>query len=289
MMRLSELQYTYQDTLKECISGITGNNRLKQKMVDNKDALEQSEVQYVQAANSGALHGIFPIDTSENIDPNVIANLTKSELKNIYETYFRSEEKPGREIYDHILNSANEKCPYCGGIGTPRNLDHFLPVAHFPQFSVVPRNLVPACRDCNMDGEADGYATRPEDQIIHPYLDNERYFSDQWIFATYQVGNDGQPGVIDYLANPPANWPDVDRLRAKSHFRDFGLSRRYSIRAAQLIGTTLSQIREMRLNGVNEHGIAHMLLTPGVNSAPFINHWQRGMYQALIVALPQVV
>lgn len=289
MMRLPEPQYTYQDTLEGCISGITGNNNLKQKLKNNKNALEQSEVQYVQAANSGALYGIPPVVSSKNIDPNVIANLTKSELKKIYETYFRPEGKPAREIYDHLLNSANEKCPYCGGIGTPRNLDHFLPIAHFPQFAVVPRNLVPACRDCNMDGEVDGYAMRPEDQIIHPYLDNERYFSDQWIFATYQVGNTGQPGVIAYFANPPANWPGVDRLRAQNHFRDFGLSGRYSVKAAQLIGTTLAQIQQMRLNGVKDDGIAQMLLTPGVSSVPFANHWQKGMYQALIVALPQIV
>lgn len=289
MMRLSEPQYTYQETLNKCILGITGNNYLAQKVKDNKVALAQSEVQYVKAANLGALHGILPIDTSTNIDPNVIANLTKSELKKIYEVYLRPEEKPGREIYDHILNLANEKCPYCGGIGTPRNLDHYLPVAHFPQFSVVPRNLVPACRDCNMDGEADGYATRPEDQIIHPYLDSEKYFSEQWIFATYKVGNSGQPSVIEYLANPPANWPCVDKLRAQNHFKDFGLSRRYSTKAAQLIGTTVSQIQQMRLCGVNEPDIAHMLLTPGVTSAPFVNHWQTGMYQALRVSLSQIV
>jgi hypothetical protein len=82
--------------------------------------------------------------------------------------YFVPEEKPARTIYDSLLNSAKEKCPFCGGIGTPRNLDHFLPKAHFPQFSVLPRNLIPACRDCNMDGKGHAFATNAEDQIILP-------------------------------------------------------------------------------------------------------------------------
>jgi hypothetical protein len=289
MMRLPKPQYTYQLTINKCIEGITGNDVLLQKITSNQSILLRSETQYLAAANSGTMYKINPINISEKDNLNVVANLTKSDLKKIYETYFRPEDKPGRVIYEHLFNLANEQCPYCGGIGVPRNLDHYLPVAHFPQFSVLPTNLVPACRDCNMDGDMDGFATCAIDQIIHPYLDHNRFFTDQWIHATYKIPSAGQPSIIEFFVKPPANWPDVDKLRAENHFRDFGLSKRYSTKSAGLKGTTVSQILAMRSNGVSECDIVHTLLTPGVHSAPFVNHWQKGLFQALIASLPKIV
>lgn len=289
MMRLSPPQYTFKNTLDKCIIGITGNNRLKHKMQANSIALLLTEAAYMQAADAGTLHKIPALDARLHNDPPVVNDLTKSELKKIYETYFRPEEKPAREIYDHLLNAANDRCPYCGGIGRPRNLDHYLPVAHFPQFSVLPKNLVPACRDCNMDGDADEYAQTPEDQIIQPYVDHDRFFSEQWIFANCLVDNFGQPTVIRYLTIPPHHWSAVDKLRVQKHFEGFDLPKRYSTKAAELLGTTVSQIRNMRRSGQSDPEIVHVLLTPGVNGAPFTNHWQKGMFQALIHSLPQII
>lgn len=39
-------------------------------------------------------------------------------------------------------------CPYCG-IGAPNQIDHYLPKARFPEFSVHAYNLVPCCAQCN--------------------------------------------------------------------------------------------------------------------------------------------
>lgn len=289
MMKLSGPLYTYAYTLAECISGISRNRILKQNLTNNKGVLEQSEAEYVQAAGDGILYKIPPIETSQNDNPVVMAGLKKSDFTKLYERYFRLEEKPGRKIYDQLLNAAKEECPYCGGVGRPRNLDHYLPIAHFPQFAVVPINLIPACRDCNMDGDNDGFATHPNNQIIHPFLDNDRFFKEQWVFGVFRGASDNQSDTIEYVANPPRHWPIVDIQRAKNHFKDFDLSKRYSIKAAQRLGTTISQIRKMRANGVGDPGIAEMLLLPAVDAAPFTNHWQRGMYQALIDSLPNIV
>lgn len=285
MIRLSEPQYSFDKTLDECVNGITGNNALRQKLMDSKPALNALEAQYLSAAGGGQLHIISPInvDEYEDSDPEVINTLKKSELVKLYDQYFVPEQKPARKIYDALLNAAKEKCPFCGGIGIPRNLDHFLPKAHFPQFSVLPHNLVPACRDCNMDGKGHAFATNPEDQIIQPYADNDRFFVEQWIFATYHADNDEEPGEFEYYTLPPEHWTEVDKLRVRKHFRDFNLARRYAIKAAELLGTVLLQIRKMEKVGIDSRNIQYYLLQPGIDVVPFVNHWQKGMYQALFL------
>ncbi len=284
MIRLSEPQYSFDKTLDECMSGVTGNNALRQKLMDSKHALAVVEDQYLSAAG-GQLYNIPPInaDKFENADPDVINTLKKSDLVKLYDQYFVPEQKPARKIYDALLNAAKEKCPFCGGIGTPRNLDHFLPKAHFPQFSVLPYNLVPACRDCNMEGKSHAFATNSEDQIIQPYADNDRFFLEQWVFATYHAGNYEDPGEFEYYTLPPEYWTEVDKQRVRKHFRDFNLARRNATKAAEQLGTVLQQIKNMRQAGIDRRDIQSVLLQPGIDVVPFVNHWQKGMYQALIL------
>ena len=285
MMRLSEPQYSFEQTLDECVSGINGNAILRNKLTASKGDLTVIEAQFLGAAGNGELYTIPPINTDGDDDPIVINTLKKSELVKIYDQYFVADQKPGRKIYDALLNAAKEKCPYCGGIGTPRNLDHFLPKAHFPQFSVLPHNLIPACRDCNMDGKAHAFATNAEDQILQPYADNDNFFLTQWIFATYHAGNNGEPGEFEYYVSPPNGWSGVDKQRVGKHFKDFDLAKRYATKAAELLGTVLRQVEYMKRAGLDCGVIQSVLLQPGIDAAPFVNHWQKSMYQALMQAL----
>lgn len=281
MMRLSEPHYSFEQSLDECSAGITGNDALRQKLDSSKNDLITGGLDYSAAAMTGELYTIKPIDNAKNEDPIVIQELTKSELVKLYGQYFVPKKKPARKIYESLLNAAKEKCPYCGGIGKPRNLDHYLPEAQFPQFSLLPRNLVPACRDCNMDGNPVLFATTAEDQIIQPYLDDDRFFLEQWIFAIYQSDDNGEPGTFEYFVKVPEGWRDVDKYRVQKHFEEFGLALRYSTKAAELLGTVLLQIEALRKVGLDNGVINTSLLKPGVAAAPFVNHWQRGMYQAL--------
>lgn len=62
-------------------------------------------------------------------------------------------------------------CPMCGSSGG-RSLDHALPRAAFPEFSIVRENLVPACTICNSDEKGSEFRglVAPE-RLIHPYYD----------------------------------------------------------------------------------------------------------------------
>lgn len=276
MMRLSKPEYSFKRTIEECIAGITGNASLRDKLIARVD-FEEEEPNYLALANIGQLYTISNINGCE--DPVIVDRLRKSDLMKIYEQYFVPEEKPARKIYNALLNAAKEDCPFCGGIGTPSNLDHFLPKSHFPQFSILPFNLVPACRDCNMGGKGSMFAKNAEDQIIQPYADKSQFFSEQWIFATYHDGNDTQPGEFEYHTQPPCHWSEVDKARVRKHFKDFNLAKRYGIQAGRQLRTVLRQIKCVKESGGN---FKSSLLQPGIDAAPFANHWQKGMYQALL-------
>jgi hypothetical protein len=60
-------------------------------------------------------------------------------------------------------------CPFCGGDGA-RTIEHYLPQASYPEFSVFSLNLLPSCGDCNRkrnDSNKYGAAI----QLLHPYFD----------------------------------------------------------------------------------------------------------------------
>jgi hypothetical protein len=61
-------------------------------------------------------------------------------------------------------------CPMCGSLGG-RSLDHALPRADFPEFSILRENLVPACTMCNSDEKGSTYRGRRPERFIHPYYD----------------------------------------------------------------------------------------------------------------------
>lgn len=284
MFRLKEPDHSHGAVLDECLQGITGNSGLRAKLQASRANLLVAGEQYIDAGAIGELCNLAP--TPEGVkNPCVVVDMTTSDFVKIYNQYFVANDKPARKIYDDLMVSAQEKCPFCGGIGRPRNLDHFLPKSRFPQFSVLPVNLIPACRDCNFDGKSEGFATCPEDQVIHPYTDSGKFFTQQWIFAKFSGSISDPEKELEYFVRVPDGWNDVDRKRAEKHFETFDLSVRYAIKAAEQRGTVINQVRHMQNGGVSADAIREMLLQPGVDESPFPNHWQVGMYQAFMHSL----
>ncbi|WP_439504025.1 hypothetical protein [Methylophaga sp.] len=288
MMSLSKPTYAFIEVINHCENGITGNNILRTKFRNSISALITLENDYQTAGLTANLHTMNVVDTAANADPVVLGELTKSEFNKLYTQYFAGPDKPARVIYDKILNSARESCPFCGGIGTPSNLDHFLPQAYFPQFSILAINLVPACKDCNMEYKRHVYPLVAQEQFLQPYLDQPHFYDMQWVFAKYHGDLTGDPGHFEYFVSPPEHWSETDKLRVEKHFNDFDIAVRYAKQAATLLRVVLSQINKNINKGVPENEIIDHLLMPGVEEFDFINHWQRPMYQALINRLQEI-
>ncbi|WP_248742125.1 MULTISPECIES: hypothetical protein [unclassified Pseudomonas] len=60
-------------------------------------------------------------------------------------------------------------CPFCGGDGA-RTIEHYLPQASYPEFSIYSLNLMPSCGDCNRKRN-DSNAYGADVKLLHPYFD----------------------------------------------------------------------------------------------------------------------
>ncbi|MGX6566915.1 HNH endonuclease [Cupriavidus necator] len=179
---------------------------------------------YDNLANQGQLHEVPRSDQRDT--ELVIGQVTKGELKNLYDHQMLPRNKSAREIYDNLRSAApGGRCPTCG-FGHVYTIDHFLPKSAFPFFSVLPENLVPSCRDCNTGKMA---RAANDAQSFHPYYDVGPLMQEQWIFAEVLRT---VPISVRYFVQAPLHWNQLLALRAANHFRDYKIASRFGVEAA---------------------------------------------------------
>lgn len=206
----------------------------------------------------------------------VIGTLTKKSLNDLYSTYMVKASGPSRKVYDDIMVAANGLCPFCAGLGQVRTLDHYLPKANFPAYSVSPANLVPCCRDCNT-GKGSTFGATQGAQTLHPYFEADQFFQQRWIFGLL---SSAKPLVMEYSCLPPATWSEIDRQRAAQHFAGYGLASRFRLQA----GGELTRIVDLRagfLSRLTAAEFGSYLQENAEGSGADLNGWSRTMYAAL--------
>lgn len=212
----------------------------------------------------------------------IVGNLSKAELVQLYVDGVVQSKGAPRKIYDEIKLLAYGKCPYCGGMGEMGEegglgtVDHFLPMAYFPSYSVLPINLVPACQVCNKC-IGSNFPTEPNLQPLHPYLDNDHFFNEKWTTGTLRQE---EPLVVDFDVDPPADWPAIDRERVRQHFRVCNLKERYR----SLVWQELAPLISLRKNILRTFSCSefreYLLSTANEEKLP-INGWKRTLYSVL--------
>lgn len=103
---------------------------------------------------------------------------------------------------DHELN----ECPYCGHPFSPDTLDHFVPKDHWPEFSILPNNLVPQCRGCApIKGSRFTCTTAGTRLFLHPI------YSDLVSRITFNITVTQTPVSTQFCVDfyvPPGTHPD---------------------------------------------------------------------------------
>ncbi len=220
---------------------------------------------YDQRATNETLY-TFPTHT------HVYGAISKEDMVKLYNKKMVSH-STGRKVYDKIMLLAPlSKCPFCG-IGTVRNLDHYLPESRFPTFSVLPYNLVASCRDCNT-GKLASYATTQNSQTLHPYYDD--FTRDQWLYARVLQTS---PVSIEFYVNPPATWSQVAKDRVQSHFDNYQLGERFSIQAANDLADLHAEF--ILFNSSPADIQCELNKKFIVYFHQYKNSWETAMYQAL--------
>jgi hypothetical protein len=181
----------------------------------------------------------------------------------------------GRTYYEKIKTAApNQKCPLCG-VGTVAVLDHHLPKTKYPNLSIVPENLVPACHFCN-DTKKARYPKTVEEQTLHPYYDS-RLMTTPWLKATLISGG---PPVFVYSVKPPASWPAVDQKGVQRHFDVCGLAATFTSNANDELGPLKADLSKVESRWGVPGVQAHLKdRTASYSGRP--NSWQLAMYKEL--------
>lgn len=274
MRAITKPSYDTRSVYETAINSIS-SNELKTRLNSVVNSLVLAAIDYENNATGASLY-LIQTDNQKD-EESVLVNVKKNELLALYTQHMVGSTKPARKIYDELLGAAkNGKCPSCG-FGHASTLDHYLPKTKFPLFSILPLNLVPACKDCNT-GKNAKLAVTAEQQPIHPYYDNNGFVTEQWLFAEVE---ETSPISIRYYVKPPEAWDDVSKERARTHFNDFKLSKRFSIEAADELSSLISMLidyskdasaEDVRINlereAMNEYKIHK-------------NSWKTAMYQAL--------
>ncbi len=260
--------------LTSCIENIA--DRVAQAgYIANQQVLEQGALDY-ETASTGTVWCDLPRVPNGQADRVVVGTLTKRQLMDLYSKHMVGSSGSAREAYDAILVAANGKCPFCGGIGHAKTLDHYLPKANFPLYSIVPTNLVPCCRDCNT-GKSNAFPMQVSAQSLHPYLDAAHFFAVKWTHADI-VATD--PVSAAFSARPPDTWSACDQQRVISHFEDYDLATRYSIEAGTEIAN-LVYLRKTTFHGYPPDSFEEYLREQSNSPATPINGWRRTLFAAL--------
>lgn len=263
-----------QAVYETCINSIS-DSALRNRLNLITHDLMIAATDYEQKADAIQLFTLAP-NTCQNNDP-VLGFVTKKELKDIYTNHFVPEKKPARKYYDLLLSKAHlSRCPYCG-IGHVSTLDHFLPKSPFPQFSVLPLNLVPACKDCN-EGKNATVTSAIDKQDLHPYFDHQHFINDQWLYADIEQSS---PITIRFFVNPPNHWNDISKNRVQAHFIHFNLAARYKIEASSELAN-ISGLLTKYLQSYGQASICqHLTMQAENHLSQHVNSWQTALYQAL--------
>lgn len=257
-----------------CIAAVADRN-LRERLAAISESIRKASTEYQIRGNEQSLYLLPPNDCTN--DEIVLGEVTKSELKGVYTTHMAGKSKPARALYDSLIAGASlGRCPLCG-VGQVSTLDHYLPKGRYPQLSVVPLNLIPACKDCN-SGKGVAIAFCAEDQSLHPYFEDRKFAEEQWIFAE---AISTSPITVRYFVRAPHQWDDVSRQRANSHFEKFELAKRFSIEAANELAAqryTFDQVEK-------KNGLVSLIELLSVYAASHsrlhVNSWQTSLYQAL--------
>jgi len=248
---------------------------LRKSFIDNRQSILDANVAFYAKTQTQTWCDL-PRAAHGNPDAVVAGGLSKRQLKSLYEDYVVRSKGEAREIYDNILVKAHGKCPYCGGIGAAKTIDHYLPKAYFPSYSVLPINLIPACRDCNT-GMGGKFPTASNLQPVHPYLDAPHFFEEKWTTATIVQE---VPIVVNFGVSAPVLWSSKDKSRVTQHFRDCDLGERYRLQVWDELAPLISQ-RKDTLRQLDASQFRVYLLVTANESALPINGWKRTLYHAL--------
>lgn len=196
------------EIIDNCISSLRSPNKDLLKR-DKKLLIDKAKEYNLYASNSS----LFMIKQGPSSD-----YVTKDNMEYLYKNKFVNKHSSNRKFYDSLMNASLDNiCPICryGRIST---LDHYLPKALYPAFTLTQFNLIPECFDCNHT-KLEKVTTLSSEQLFHPYYDN--FDKDIWLKAKI-IKKQSQPIYCDFFAEPGDKFSETEKKRIIFSFSEKG-------------------------------------------------------------------
>jgi len=167
-------------------------------------------------------------------------------------------------------------CPYCL-LPSPYTFDHYLPKKLFPEFSILPINLIPCCFECN-NKRLEDWLNKNARTTINPYFD--AISKERFLFASISLQKN-VPQVTFVIKNSGKISKYLFQI-IKDHFEKLNLINRYK----DQVNTEISEINKRFLNPTFKKlssQIPKLLLDEADSKRSIygINYWKAAVYEAL--------
>jgi hypothetical protein len=165
-------------------------------------------------------------------------------------------------------------CPYCS-LDTNPDLDHFLPKACFPEYSLHARNLVPICTVCNRKKSNAFKAKGAEHRLfLHPSAEPSINSS----ILRADIAISGRLLRVKYRIDNSSVLPKAELALAERHYVRLGLSERYTRRAHSHLASFKASISG-KPEEVVKKTLQRMINTAGIGEPA--NGWRPALYNAV--------
>ncbi|ELC7203527.1 hypothetical protein RJO59_004696 [Enterobacter hormaechei] len=224
----------------------------------------------VLQAYSNYIQSVPNVDT---LVPLVVRPLHKKSLLHTYS----SSTQPLKTLKDDLEKAPEAaRCPFCQ-ISESSTFDHYLPKEIYPEFSVLPQNLIPCCSKCNTHKRALIIDKNTNVRLfLHPYYDIIPNVN----FVKVDISFKNKALLLSYSIYHNKKLSKDQFTHLTNHFDKLKLAQRF--RKASLIDLSGMYKHFNRLANISPNRLKKELLNEASKYSDWgVNYWRNVLFSEL--------
>lgn len=200
----------------------------------------------------------------------------KAALNHCYDSSIRPLNNLKTTIYSNLGDVGISFCPYCL-ISEPKTIDHYLPKELYPEFSVLPCNLIPCCPTCNSKRGLIWLKSdkRTTINVYFDILENRRF-----LFAEVYFESDGIPQINFYIKNMEGLSDYLFEI-INNHFDKLKLYQRYRDQIARIVSELYTLYSKPAHASLPNKSTAILEQAETDRNIHGANYWKAAVFEAL--------
>jgi hypothetical protein len=242
---------------------------LRNRLLAIEPAIRARYATYDSNVTTSTLEVILPDTTFEN---------HRIDLEQLYWFKSLTIREIKKRIEDQQPDTIKYTCQSCG-IGAVSSMDHYLPMASYPEFVVNPYNLIPSCSGCN-GTKNDVWLNNGARVFLNPFLD--QLPQAEFLFVDVFLDSQGEMDFEFRLRNTN-NIPAIQFAFIETHFKKLGLLERMKKASighlTEFKNQLKNSLKELTLGKVKDIQLAN---DSDDRAAYGANYWKAALHKSLI-------